>query len=159
MVFQSVTTALCSRSNLCVGHVGRMTDLQGVRFTIWQRHDGAYQLDLGDEAGGYRLVGPKFMGSSMRLAYSVPLSQTTINEVRRYLDKAEARIVDVAIGDADKCLPSQNNAFVMRFDVDWDASLRERISQALADEFNDEAARWATDTILFVVEPSIRNTE
>jgi hypothetical protein len=71
-----------------------MTDLKGVRFTIWRRHDGAYQLDLGDEKGGYRLVGPTFMGSSTRLAYSVPLSQTTIDEVRRYLDKAKARIGD-----------------------------------------------------------------
>ncbi len=56
-------------------------------------------------------------------------------------------------------LPSQDDPFIMRFEVDWDASLHERISQALADEFNDEAARWATDTILFVVEPSTGDTK
>ena len=42
--------------------------------------------------------------------------------------------------------------FTMRFDVDWEAPLRDRISQALADEFNDEWARWAVDTIMYVIE-------
>ena len=72
-----------------------MADLEGVRFAIWQRHDGSYQLDLGDEKGGYRLVGPKFMGTSTRLAFSSPLHQNTIDEIRRYLDKAEAALEPV----------------------------------------------------------------
>ena len=42
--------------------------------------------------------------------------------------------------------------FVMYFDVDWEAPLRDRISQALADGFNDEAARWAVDTVMYVIE-------
>lgn len=49
-------------------------------------------------------------------------------------------------------LPTQED-FVMRFDVDWSASLRERISQALADEFNDEKARSAVDSVLYVIDP------
>ena len=43
--------------------------------------------------------------------------------------------------------------FTMQFDVDWDTPLRDRISQALADEFNDEKARYAVDTLLHVIDP------
>ncbi len=63
----------------------------GVRFSVWER-DGLLQLDIGDGQGGYRLFGPKFAGDSRRVATSRPLTSRDINEIRRYLDKAEQEV-------------------------------------------------------------------
>lgn len=50
---------------------------------------GALQLSIGDDHGGYRLIGPKFNGSSAVLASRV-LDDRDIAELRRYCDQAEA---------------------------------------------------------------------
>lgn len=46
------------------------------------------QVRIGDGGGGYRILGPKFSGSSTRLARR-RLDARDIAEVRRWLDKAE----------------------------------------------------------------------
>ncbi len=63
--------------------------MSDVRFTIWER-DGYLQLDVGDDMGGYRLLGPKFAGDSRRLHRGRTLSVRDVEEIRRYLDKVDS---------------------------------------------------------------------
>lgn len=54
------------------------------------RHPGnpkALQISIADEAGGYRLCGPKFDATSQLLA-SVTLDQRAADEIRSYLARA-----------------------------------------------------------------------
>lgn len=63
-----------------------------VRLSIYE--DGwtsGLQLSVEDDDGGYRIIGPKFNGSSKRRASRV-LDDRDIAMIRRYLDQAEAAL-------------------------------------------------------------------
>jgi hypothetical protein len=47
------------------------------------------QVSINDDAGGYRLSGPKFNGSQVTIAKAI-LSKHERAELRKYLDRADA---------------------------------------------------------------------
>lgn len=56
---------------------------------------GGLQLSIGDDAGGFRLAGPKFNGSGERVL-TRRLDQRDVTEIRRYLDAYEASLPESA---------------------------------------------------------------
>ena len=67
-----------------------------VRFSVWERN-GHPIVDIGDELGGYRLLGPKFAGEARFVGQGRSLSMQDVTEIRRYLDKAETAIAEAAV--------------------------------------------------------------
>lgn len=55
---------------------------------------GGFQLEIGDDSGGYRLAGPKYLGASTSVL-KVTLDERAATEIRRYLDAAFPRRSDV----------------------------------------------------------------
>lgn len=52
--------------------------------TVDQRSDGALQIGIGDENGGYRIAGPKYDGTG-RTLLKHELTVTDGDEIKRYL--------------------------------------------------------------------------
>lgn len=60
-----------------------------VHLTVWRdNYTGGLQLEIGDETGGYRIAGPKFMGDSEKLL-TRKLDKRDVAEIRLYLERTD----------------------------------------------------------------------
>lgn len=68
-----------------------MADPKGLHFCVdkdgWT---GGLQFSIDDANGGFRLVGPKYNGSSKRLLTYVP-SDRDLAEIARYIEREQTR--------------------------------------------------------------------
>jgi hypothetical protein len=63
---------------------------------VWQdRLTGGLQVSIGDESGGFRIMGPKFLGASERLRHH-KLTPEDARSIRRYLDLIEVQTTESA---------------------------------------------------------------
>lgn len=75
--------------------------MSGVRLEIHRDGwTGGLQLSIGNDYSGYRLIGPKFNGSSEVIASRV-LDDRDIAELRRYCDEAERAAANPGEGRSD----------------------------------------------------------
>jgi len=58
------------------------------------------QLAIGDDTGGYRIFGPKFLGES-RLFRRAKLTAGDVGQIRYYLDKVETETPACTCADID----------------------------------------------------------
>ena len=63
----------------------------GVYFEIHQGNGDTLKLSIGDDRGGFRLMGTKFNGRE-RLLRKRELTESDIDEIRAYLRQAKRRL-------------------------------------------------------------------
>jgi hypothetical protein len=75
---------------------------QGIYFSIDENGRGQLQLAINNPRGsGYRIYGPKYDGTG-RTLHIHPLGKRDIDELRSYLDAAEARLDALALPTAER---------------------------------------------------------
>jgi len=58
-----------------------------IKLEVWRDYQGAIQVVIcNEEDGGYRILGPSFIGRSTKLTAHA-LTKRDADEIRRYLDK------------------------------------------------------------------------